>query len=202
MTSQSNQSHILPSLQKRIILSLAENGPQTRNQVQKNVGSAYKNILYSFASLEKKDLIQGIGTKHHRGRDFPIFWLTFKGIITSLLEGASPESLFKHTKECLPNEVSTDRILITIESAKILGKKWNRHLYSLLSRKEELSSEDIVFLTIQFGMVEGISVVEGMKALKALIRLLKNYPKLNEEFKQASKDMDRAMQIIKEGVKP
>jgi len=197
-----NLYNSLPSLQKRILLCLAEKGPQTRNEVKKNIKRAYKNILYSFKSLEKKGLIQIIGQKTHRRRKFPQFWLTFQGVLLSILEGASPNSLFKHVKRYLPKNEETERLLLTIKLSKVLDRRWLEHLYIISKKKEELEPRDVLYLTVQYGMIQGITINEGIEQVKAIMKVFKKHPKLNEELMDALKDMDKVMQEIKKGVEP
>lgn len=202
MSKKGSKNHNLPQLQKRILLCLAEKGPQTRNEVKKDVKSAYKNILYSFKSLEKKGLIQKVGHKSYRKQRFPQFWLTFEGIILSVLEGASPDSLLEHAKDCLPKDTDTDRVLATIESTRDLDRRLLQHMYSLLRRKKELEPVDVILLTIQAGMIQGITFDEGIEQIKVIMNAFKKYPRLNEELMAAWKDMDKVIQEIKKGVKP
>lgn len=190
-------------MQKRIILCLAEKGPQTINETKENISSHYKSTWMAFNSLEKKGLIHKTRDKNYRGREYPQFWLTFEGIILSALEEASINSLLKHAKDCLPPEnADTDRVLATIESAKHMDRRLLQHTYSILRRKEKLEPMDVVLLTIQAGMIQGITFDEGIEQIKAIATVFEKYPRLNEELKAARDDMDKVMQEIKKFVKP
>ena len=126
MSKVETQYHNLPSLQERIVLCLAKKGPQTRNAIKKFVKSAYKNILYSFKSLEKKGLIEIVGQKPHAGQKFPQYWLTFEGLFLALINGSKPQAL-KKTHEKL-HGTSKDMNLV-FELVNILPSEELRRLY-------------------------------------------------------------------------
>jgi|YelNatPaOPRAMG01_1025707.scaffolds.fasta_scaffold68202_2 hypothetical protein len=94
----------LPPLQKRIILCLAEHGPQTINETVNNMKPKghYKPTWIAFKSLKAKGLIQKQGSKTYLGRKYPQFWLTEKGIVSALVNGANPKTLQTIMYEKLP----------------------------------------------------------------------------------------------------
>lgn len=185
MSKKTNQNYNLPSLQERILLNLAQKGPQTRNEMKESVGSAYKNIIYSFKSLQEKGLIHKIGDKSYRGQKFPEFWLTREGIILSLLKDVSPDSLLKITKETLPDNKDTEQILFIIDASEILDRRLFEYLYFVLQREPEFTLRDVMLRILQAGTVDEMMKVltekDVKKQLEALFGLLNKYPKLRED---------------------
>lgn len=104
MTRKKEKRNNLPPLQKRIILCLAEHGPQTINETTRNMKPKghYKPTYMAFKSLKAKGLIQKQGSKTYRGREYAQFWLTEKGVITALVYGAKPKILQSIIYEKLP----------------------------------------------------------------------------------------------------
>ena len=133
----------LPSLQKRILLNLAREGPQTRNQVQKNVKSAYKNVLYSFKSLTKKGLIKIVDQKVRRGRKFPKYWLTATGIFSAFINDANVESLLKNAEKIYPDNQDFQ---VLAQLGKVLDKKAIEKILSLIALQKEEMPMALTFL--------------------------------------------------------
>jgi hypothetical protein len=81
----------LPPLQKTILLALAHEGPQTKNQVKKHVKKDYHAVSDSFSALIKKKMVEKAGKTEYKGRKFDLFWLTPHGIIYALTYNANHE---------------------------------------------------------------------------------------------------------------
>lgn len=58
MSKQKWESHILPPLQRDIILYLAKEGSQTKNKIASGVSRSYKPTWTAFKNLEVKKLIK------------------------------------------------------------------------------------------------------------------------------------------------
>lgn len=198
MSKQNKNRNNLGPLQKRIILCLAEKGPQTMNRTKENIMGHYKPTWQAFKSLQKKRLIRKVRDKDYKGRKYSEFWLTFDGVILSILEGESRGILSKHATGCLPKNEETERLLLTIELSKVLDRRWLEHLYFISRKKEELEPRDVLYLTVQYGMIQGITLNEGIKQVRVLMNVLKKYPKYHEKLMDIRKDMAKVMQEIKE----
>lgn len=100
----------LPPLQKRILLHLAHTDPQTRNEVKKHLKKETKNILFSFNSLMKKDLVEEVSKKKWRQREFPQFWLTLDGVLLAIIYGTNLNMLKEHYETVYGKSEATDLI--------------------------------------------------------------------------------------------
>jgi hypothetical protein len=128
----SNKAPTLPSLQKTIILHLAEKGPQTINETVQNIKHHYKPTWIAFNSLEKKGLIQKINTKIYRGREYPQFWLTVTGQITALSNGANIEKLKQNALEFCRDNEEREALEVFFGMAKSLGPETANKMYKFL----------------------------------------------------------------------
>ena len=103
MSKPKTKSNNLPSLQKRMVLDLAETEPKTMNETAKAISKQYRPTWTAFKSLAKKNLIEKTSLiKKHRRQEYPRYWLTDKGIAMALLEGANPDKLLRQTKILYP----------------------------------------------------------------------------------------------------
>jgi len=202
MSKKETKHDNLPKHQRRIVLCLAKEGPLIITETNKKLKGEYTSTNRAFHKLEKKGLIQRVGIRPYRGQEFPRYWLTFESIIFSILEGANIDKLLSYAKECLPKNVDTDRVLATIESAKYLDPRLLQHLYSLLRQKEQLQPMDIVLLTIQAGMTQGITFEKGIEQMKIIMNVFEKYPRLNKELKDAWKDTKKVIHEVERVVKP
>lgn len=128
----SKESAALPSLQKAILINLAEKGPQTINETVQNIKHHYKPTWIAFDSLEKKGLIQKVDTKTYRGREYPKYWLTVLGQITALFNDANVEDLKQNAlKFCKDNE-EKEALEVFLDMAKSLGPETTKKMYKFL----------------------------------------------------------------------
>ena len=79
---------VLPSVQKKVVLNLAENKPQTIHETKEKIQGHYKSVHNAFQSLIKKDAIKAVGTKDYRERQFDTYWLTDYGVFLAITHGA------------------------------------------------------------------------------------------------------------------
>jgi hypothetical protein len=125
---------LLPPLQLKIVLNLAEFGSQTINQITKNLKSQYKATYIAFESLKRKGIIQEIGKKEYRNREFPIYWLSNEGLIIALINNANPDLIKKYAKEYYGNNEIYD---LLSDLAKTLSKETIAYIYTMFKVTEE-----------------------------------------------------------------
>jgi hypothetical protein len=186
-----DEGYTLPSLQKKILLCLAEHGSQTRNGMkQKYLKSAYKNILYSFKSLLNKGFIREVGKKSW---DYPLYWLTDEGIMLSSLNGANESFLIGNVRKLLPKNDETDYLCLFIELCQI----------PVMRKFCELS-----YITSKFeGRVplNQLSFIGQLKAnspeTKRIMKVFKKYPKayqlLKNRFEESQKRIREFDEVFK-----
>ena len=118
MSIQSNSGDILPPLQKRIVLTLAKNEPQTINELVKAMKGSYKSYWIALNSLKEKLMVQTVSSKLYRNREYPQFWVSPAGVLLALFEGESPKNLLEKSLMIYPNDTNLQAIL---ELSPILG---------------------------------------------------------------------------------
>ncbi|MGB9915623.1 MAG: hypothetical protein ACPLOC_08800 [Candidatus Bathyarchaeales archaeon] len=194
MTKQKTDWYSLPPLQKQILLHLALKGAKTRNEVAQELGSAYKNVLFSFNSLKKKGLIKQVGEKKHRQRKFPYYWLSEVGIILAFMEGASKDVLFEKTKEFYPNNETLNSF---IEFASVFTPDVQKIAFASIKSKGKLEIIDL--FNILFIQME---VEPDFNKFREALNLLKKYPKACETFKQNLEIWNKVMSLVSEVLGP
>ena len=170
------KNQLLPSLQKRIILNLAKNKPQTINETAKAIKGHYKASWLAFKSLEKKGIIKKVTSKKYRGREYPCFWATDSGIFIALLEGANPATLLEKTLKFYPQNKDLQCLL---ETSLILGTEAYYMAFSVILSKGKLEPIDTSTIMIT-QMQKELSLDE----VKQIITILKKYPKHYQKFKE------------------
>lgn len=140
MSKQQGKRNSFPPLQRRIILNLAQNKPQTINETRKGISGHYKSSWIAFNVLKKKGLIKDVTSKDYRGRHYPRFWLTELGIFLALSEGAEPKTLLMRTREVYPEDTG---LQFLIETAPILGKNAFDVLYLAALTNGQIEQTDI-----------------------------------------------------------
>ena len=173
MSRASTKSNNLHSLQKLILLYLAENEPTTINGANEKLGKSYKPTHTAFKSLEKKKLIKKIRIWKYREQPFSQYWLTDGGIILAILEGANQEKLSYQAKQLRPNDKPLE---IFLEIARYIDPQIIEMTHSSVIEKKSLDIMDI--LNILFLQAPSEMSLEN---LQKLTTALKKYP---EEYNQ------------------
>lgn len=194
MSKQKTDWYSLPPLQKQILIHLAKEGPKTRNEVSKELGSAYKNVLFSFDSLKKKGLIKQVGEKKHRQRKFPYYWLSEDGIILAFIEGVSKNVLLTKSKEFYPNNENLHAFL---DFASIFNPEVWKIAFASIKRKGKLEPVDLAMIMI----TQMESDVNLEKVKEGLIQL-KKYPEILESFKKLMEGLDKVKMFVSEVLGP
>ena len=188
MSEEKINWYSLPQLQKRIVLCLAKEGMQTRNEVKRKLGSAYKNVLFSFKSLEKRGIIRQMQTKKYRNREFPIYWLTEMGALVALLHGAPKEKLLENVLQLYPNN---EILQCTIEMSEYLNPEVFKIGTSAIIGKRKLDIADLMaIITVQ------MQTDSNMKKLRKALETLKKYPTTHTAFKKMLSQISKIEQYV------
>ncbi len=199
MSKMSEDWYSLPPLQKRIVLSLAEKGPQTKNEVKENVKSAYKNILYSFKSLQDKGLIHVIGQKFYRRQKFDKFWLTGIGVALAILHDGNHKVISNHIEDTYPH---AEEMHLILSLTKVLGKKsLELALYMILSHplEEAISKLSVIALLEP----KKYTSKNAETLIREVDNVLKAHPSYHKKYVNTWRKISDLSRIVeKEGVKP
>lgn len=181
-----------PPLQKRIILHMAQSKPQTINETKKGILGHYKSSWIAFGVLEEKGLIKNVTSKEYRGRQYPCYWLTDRGINLALILGAKPQTLLRRTIEIYPQDRNSQFI---IETASVFG----RHIFSMLHLTDLGTGEtqEIDPILILVAQMQRNFTPEELKQLPATLRKYpEQYQRLSNFIKQASKQISEFAQLL------
>jgi hypothetical protein len=181
MSTQEGKGHSFPPLQKRIIIHLAQNKPQTINETVKGISGHYKSSWIAFKALKKKGLIKEVTSKDYRGREYPRFWLTELGIFLALHEGAKPEVLLRTTLEFYPENKN---LQLLIEGAPILGKYALDILYLVALNKGVIEQIDLA-------SIFAAQTVNKLtpKQIREFVTVLKKYPEQHQQTRKNLKEL-------------
>jgi hypothetical protein len=189
MSKRKKKGNNLHPLQKKIVLNLSKNGPQTINKTVKSMKKfSYKPSYIAFKSLEEKGVLTKVRTKPWHGNQFPEFWLTDIGILTALIEGASPTDLLTQTKEVYPNNQMLQYFLEIIPN---FNPDIVRIALTALKNKGKLEPVDLG--TIFFTQMDTNATHD--KFANAL-EIMKKYPKEHKHFKQQITQMRKNFNIL------
>jgi len=175
--TQESKGNSFPPLQKRIILYLAQSGPQTINETTKGISGHYKSTWTAFNALKKKGLIKNVTSKNYRGRQYPRFWVTELGIFLALHEGAKPEVLLGTTLKIYPKDKNLQCL---IEAVPILGKNAFNVLYLAVLNKGVIKQRDLTSI-FAAQMQEKFTP----KQVRQFIAVLKKYPEPYRQYTDA-----------------
>ena len=172
----------LPPLQKRIVLSLAQKGPQTRNKLAEETGSEWKNVRFALRSLvQKMGLVQELTKKkYYLGQRFPTFWLTGIGIAYALLHGSDPTVILTHIKSSYPQE---EEMRLIVSLTQVLGKKT---LSLALRMVLSYPLEEAIGKISVMGLLEAkkFTSKDSKTLVRETMKALEPYPKYyNKHFK-------------------
>jgi DNA-binding Lrp family transcriptional regulator len=164
------KSDNLPSLQKRIVLHLAEKGPQTINETSKGVSNSnnYRSTWTSFKTLEKKGLIIKFGVKSYRNNMYPRFWLSDGGIVTAMIEGVNSDKLLEKTKILRPD---AKVVHCFVEIVQYLDPIMLKMAYSSVKNKGKLAFADVLAV-----LLSQMATQMDFETVRKLVDTLKNYP--------------------------
>jgi len=141
MIKRNVESHILPPLQRDILLYLAMEGSQTKNTIAVGVSRSYKPTWTALNSLEAKKLIKETDVKTWRGREYSQFWFTDDGTVIALADGADPDRLLELTKQIYPEN---QMLACYLEVLSKMSQDIIKIAYSALETKGKLEPTDVI----------------------------------------------------------
>jgi hypothetical protein len=174
-----DKKDLLPPLQKKITLHLAQTQPKTINETVKAMRGQYKSYWLAFDKLEKKQVIKRIETKSYHGQEFDRFWLNSTGVLVALFEGISFELLLEKTREIYPEDKN---LQIILELAPLLGVDVFKLAFLTLLEKGKLERNDLMKLVI----AEMQNDLDGVET-EDIISVLKTHPTAYENTKKYAK---------------
>jgi len=174
-----SKKDLLPPLQKKIALHLAQTEPKTINETAEAMNGQYKSYWLAFNKLEKKQVIKKIDVKSYHGQEFDRFWLTSAGVLVALFEGISFELLLEKTSEIYPDDKN---LQIILELAPLLGIEVFKLAFLTLLEKGKLERNDLMMLVI----AEMQNDLDGVEP-EDIISVLKKHPTAYENTKKYAK---------------
>ena len=175
MIKRNAESHILPPLQRDIILYLAKEGSQTKNKIALGVSRSYKPTWTAFKSLKGKKLTKETDVKTYRGREYPQFWLTDNGVLIALAEGANPNRLLELTRQIYPKNQT---LACYLEVLSKMSLHVIKIAYSALESKGKLEPTDVINILLN----KTAKISDQLQ--KEVIDIIKTYPKEYDVFKK------------------
>jgi hypothetical protein len=145
----------------------------------KGISGHYKSSWIAFNVLKKKGLIKDVTSKDYRGRHYPCFWLTERGIFIVLGEGAKSGTLLSRTLEIYPEN---EDLQFLIEAVPILGRNFFDVLYLAVLNKGPIKQTDATLYLLAQMMRE-----LTREELRQFIIVLKKYPQTHQRWRDYAK---------------
>lgn len=179
---------LLPPLQKKIFLYIAENDPQDINETAKAINEHYRPSWTAFKQLEKKSLIAKVDSKIYHNREFARYWVTDDGAFIAACEGANQKRLLKRALRIYPNNRNLHFML---EITPIFGVNvFKIGIFAYASKKKIDESDKGAMIAAQ---AQSKFTAEELKQFS---RILKKYPEQQKRFKDTIGRMTIDMQNI------
>jgi hypothetical protein len=180
------ESKFLHSLQKQILLTLAESYPRSRFDMSKAIKGDYHATCDAFDNLEENGIIAKTKVDEYRGRQHPHYWLTPKGVFIALIEGVSPTTLLRKVVELYPENKTLQCI---VEVSTVLGTDMFRIAYPAVQKEKKLG-EDEISLMFAAQLRKNLS----WEQIRDLISIMRKYP---EQFGNFNKQRDQMLENLK-----
>ena len=184
------KSKLLPSLQRRIFLNLAQNEPQNINETAKAVKGHYKSTHTAFKALMGKGIIKKVASE----KKYPCYWITEAGAFIALLEGVKPATLLERTLRIYPDNKDLQCLL---EISPMAGTDAYNIALSAILAKGKLEPIDTSTM-MAYIMQKEWSLDEA----KRFIAILKRYPKYyhqltetKEQLRENVRQLDSILQL-------
>jgi len=123
MSKEKPKYNSLPKLQKKIVLCLAREGPMIIRETNTKIKGEYTSTNRAFHELEAKDMITKIDVMPYRGREFPKYWLTIRGLGWALLNNAKALNLKEYALRVSRNDEDRNAIEAYFELRESGGPK-------------------------------------------------------------------------------
>ena len=175
MSKPKKKGDNLPSLQLAIVLHLAKSKPQTINETVTSIEKSYKPTWVAFKSLEKKKLIWKTDAKEYRGRKYPRYWLTAKGIIISILEGADRVLILEESKRLFPDVQILHCFLELLEH---LNPMVLRLGLNVVEKKGDMN-----FVGLMTILISDTTSENDDERMQKIVAVLKHYPEMYAQAK-------------------
>jgi hypothetical protein len=101
---QKSDSLKLPKHQHKIVMFLAKCRAMNISQTNKKIHGQNTSTTRAFHELEKKGLIAKIGAKNYRGRKFPEYWLSRRGLAYAFMNNERSKAIETFASLYLKNE--------------------------------------------------------------------------------------------------
>jgi hypothetical protein len=179
------------SVEKLIILNLAENEPQTKRKTAKAISKYYKSTWDAFKSLEEKKLIKKATTITYNRNEYSGYWLTDEGILMALMEGANPQKMLKQTMSLYPKAKATHAFL---EIASSFHPEIVKKVCSSVKGKGKIGLAEVILLHLTQP-----AIAMDAEPAKKITAVLRKYPDEYSKLKTAVQEMiNRLNQLIAE----
>jgi DNA-binding MarR family transcriptional regulator len=178
------KNQLLPKLQRRIFLNLAQNDPQNINETAKAVKGHYKSTHTAFKALVQKGLIKKVTSE----RKYPCYWIAEAGAFVALLEGVKSATLLEKTLKIYPDNEDLHCLL---ETSLIVGTDAYNIALSAILRKGKLEPIDISTMMAQI-MLKELSLKEA----RQFITILKKYPKYYRRLTETTEQFRENIQLL------
>jgi len=190
------ENQFLPSLQKTILLYLAENCPKSKYAINKGINGHYKSVWDSISALNEKGVVVEISKGEYRGRNYPVYWLTTAGVFIALVEGANQKNLLN---KALQIYAENKLVQCIIELSTVIGTDTYKIAYSAVLNSKKLEKNDL------YQMVGTLLAKDlSLDQLKELILIMNKYPEqfgnLKEQVKKMQENLKKVEQFI-DGIK-
>ena len=165
---------LLPPLQKRVFVYLAESEPQTIREISKGVKADYSATHRAFKKLESKKMLQVVAQKTYNNNEYGRYWISEVGAYVALCEGVKSSKLLQRALRFYPENQNLHCLL---EVSPILGIKGFDVACLALLNKGKIEQKDIsAVITAQ--MQDKISVEDANK----IVEIIKKYPSIYVSF--------------------
>jgi len=179
---------ILPDLQKQIVKTLAEHGALTIMQTREKISKHYAATHRAFQSLKRKQIIKEVSTKNWKGRKYPQYWLTVKGMLAALILRASPTKMLMYASKIYPNNKEVEFLL---KSARYVNPDIFRIPYAAMQKNERMELEQPDLL--QVAAIQ-MAIEPDEQNLKALAKLLQEYHP--QHYANFLKKLEKAIKLL------
>jgi hypothetical protein len=180
----------LPPLQKKILLYLANHDPKNKNEIAEALKSHYRSTWGAIRNLEKKNLIQIVGSKNYQGQEYPRYWLSPDGAFIALCEGAEQKSVMKRTLKIYPEKKDIHYLL---ETVSILGTEAFSYGYLTIKSKGRLEQSDIAKMVVSQVQISPEQLIQFGKMLEKYPEQKQKYYDLIGEMTDKLKNLEKVL---------
>lgn len=192
--AKNKNDHLSPS-QKRIILYLAKNEPQTINEINKGThpenkkssSTTYHTSHSACKDLERQNLIRKIEVKPYHSIKYDCFWLTPAGVYQAVVEGTDAQDLLEKTVKTYPDNKT---LQLFLEMKPFTGIEIYKAAFSAVRKKGKLEQSDI--LTIMLSQMQRtLSTEQSTQPIEILKKYPDEYEKQIKRAKQLAEFLEK-----------